>query len=244
MDYYTVKSVKAEKGTVLPEDCSLLFDNYIDCAEIDLSNADTSNARDMSCMFENCKNLRSINLSNFDTGNVKNMECMFAGCNSLTSLDLSHFTVDEYDYLFGIFDECISLKELILNESFKNARYYIDEELDIKITYAEHGTSTTNEISEQELFAPISHWGEMAKKDYSSINGISTADSVTKDNFDGTYNIELFDEEGTVIDIYTIEPKSGKGTNQNNERKRQINNVFLKKEIRCIIKSKQVHRLN
>lgn len=67
------------------------------------------------------------------------------------------------------------------------------------------------------MFAPISHWGEMAKVDYSSINGITPADSVTKDNFDGTYNIELFDEEGAVIDIYTIEPKSVKGTNQNNE---------------------------
>ena len=61
--------------------------------------------------------------------------------------------------------------------------------------------------------------------------------NITKLNFDvllAIRNIYAFLNQTDEVKQYDIKI----------EGKRQINNVFLKKEIRCIIKSKQVHRLN
>lgn len=70
-----VKSIKAEDGTVFPEDCSSLFDGYIACETIDFSNVDTSNVTDMSNMFYGL-NLKQIDLSGFDMSSVINAYCM------------------------------------------------------------------------------------------------------------------------------------------------------------------------
>ena len=45
----------------------------------------------MSYMFYECKSLKELNLSNFNTNNVRNMEYIFCGCSSLQELNLSNF---------------------------------------------------------------------------------------------------------------------------------------------------------
>ncbi|SEK56802.1 BspA family leucine-rich repeat surface protein [Ruminococcus albus] len=103
---YRVKSVTAEKGTVLPEDSKNLFYNYTNCTSIDLSNADTSNVKNMSGMFFYCSSLTKLDVSGFDTSRVTNMSDMFSGCNELTSLDVSKFNtskVTDMSFMFGCF---------------------------------------------------------------------------------------------------------------------------------------------
>ena len=110
-----VKSIKAAKGTILPENCKYLFGYFSQCISIDLSNADTSNVTNMSFMFNACYNLTSLNLSGFDTSNVTNMGWMFQGCNNLTSLDLSSFDTSNVTNMSGMFIECETLTALDLS---------------------------------------------------------------------------------------------------------------------------------
>ena len=107
-----VSSVVAEEGTVLPEDCSYLFGEYINCTSIDLSNADTSNVTNMSRMFSLCYSLTSLDVSGFDTSNVTNMSRMFEDCAYLTSLDVSGFDTSNVTDMSGMFSHCYSLTSL------------------------------------------------------------------------------------------------------------------------------------
>ena len=105
-----IKYVVAEKGTVLPENCSHLFNEMEQLKSIDLKNADTSYVTDMSYMFmivpyENFV-LTSVDVSNFDTKNVTTMKGMFSwsgiDCIDLTSFDTSNVTdmSDMFAYCF------------------------------------------------------------------------------------------------------------------------------------------------
>lgn len=71
-------------------------------------------------------------------------------------------------------------------------------------------TETTAAETEPTPFASPEKMGEMAKIDYESQNGTAPAASETKDNGDGTYSIILSDENGDVIDTYTVDlPQTG-----------------------------------
>ena len=106
-----VWSVIVLEGTVLPEDCSKLFCEY-PCYSIDLSNADTSNVKNMSRMFDNCCNLKSLNLSGFDTSNVTDMSYMFNECSKLYSLDVSGFDTSNVTDMGDMFSLCDQLTSL------------------------------------------------------------------------------------------------------------------------------------
>ena len=72
-------------------------------------------------------------------------------------------------------------------------------------------SATTTKAEEQKYFAPLTKMGEMAAADYKSKNGTAPADSVLKDNGDGSFSIILSDDKGNVLDTYTIDPATGKG---------------------------------
>ncbi|SEK57039.1 BspA family leucine-rich repeat surface protein [Ruminococcus albus] len=109
---FNVRSIVAEKGTVLPEDSHCLFMDFINCTSIDLSNADTSNVKNMSDMFVFCESLNELDLSNFNTYNVTYMNGMFYDCESLTSLDLSSFYTRKVTYMNNMFSGCKGLTTL------------------------------------------------------------------------------------------------------------------------------------
>lgn len=83
----SVKSVVAEKGTVLPEDASELF-RFIKAEKIDLSAADASHVTNMSAIFRDCDHLQSVNVQGLDTAAVTDMSFLAANCEKLTALDL------------------------------------------------------------------------------------------------------------------------------------------------------------
>lgn len=82
-----VKSVVAEKGTVLPEDASELF-RFIKAERIDLSAADASHVTNMSAIFRDCDHLQAVNVQGLDTAAVTDMSFFAANCGKLTALDL------------------------------------------------------------------------------------------------------------------------------------------------------------
>ena len=72
----------------------------------DLSKWDVSNVKDMSGMFSGCKSFNS-DLSNWDVSNVKDMSGMFSGCKSFNS-DLSNWDVSNVKDISRMFDGCWS----------------------------------------------------------------------------------------------------------------------------------------
>ena len=87
-----------------------IFYGCSDIIEMDFSNFNTSNIRDMQWMFRDCSSLISLNLSNFDTSKVTSMNRMFEGCSSLTSLNLSNFDTSQVSYIFSMFNNSINLE--------------------------------------------------------------------------------------------------------------------------------------
>ncbi len=73
--------------------------------------------------------------------------------------------------------------------------------------------TTVSKPDPAKYFAPVKDMGKMALKDYETKTGKTAANSVTKENADGTVTIDLIDLSGNVIDTYTINPETGIGTN-------------------------------
>ena len=96
-------------------DTSNMFKGCSNITEIDLSNFDTSNVKNMNNMFYEASSLRSINLSNIDTSKIENMNAIFYGCSSLYSINLSNFETSKIVNMNGIFYGCSSLKSLDLS---------------------------------------------------------------------------------------------------------------------------------
>ncbi|WP_295154954.1 BspA family leucine-rich repeat surface protein [uncultured Ruminococcus sp.] len=107
-----VKKVIAEKGTVLPENSSMLFYYYSNCTSIDLSKADTRCVTNMKSMFSECSALTKLDISSFDTSNVTSMEDMFYGCSALSSLDVSGFDTSSVTNMSCMFYGCSGLSSL------------------------------------------------------------------------------------------------------------------------------------
>ena len=62
-------------------------------------------------MFSGCSSLTNINLSNFNTNNVKDMSGMFYGCSSLTNINLSNFNTNNVKYMSFMFLGCKKLNK-------------------------------------------------------------------------------------------------------------------------------------
>ena len=113
-----VKKVIAESGTVFGYSCSSLFEEYTNCTEIDLSNANTDHVETMYGMFQDCTKLETLKLNNFNTSKVSNMASMFRNCSNLTELDLSSFDTSYVKNMDRMFAYCSALKTIYVSESF------------------------------------------------------------------------------------------------------------------------------
>ena len=89
--YYYAEPEKVYLSTYLHH----MFFAMENLTTLDLSNLDTSKAKNMNGMFSYMPNLTSLNLSNFDTSKVTDMRDMFSDMHSLTSLDLSNFDTSQ-----------------------------------------------------------------------------------------------------------------------------------------------------
>ena len=109
-----VTSVTATKQVSFTGNCSYLFENYVNCTSIDLSNVNTASVTNMSRMFNNCKRLTSLDLTDWNTGSVTNMSSMFNNCTGLTSLDLTGWNTASVTHMSSMFSNCTGLTSLDL----------------------------------------------------------------------------------------------------------------------------------
>ena len=135
--YSKVTSVIAEKGTVLPADCSALFSRYgsyyafeeEDGGEaegsfwryiesFDLSEADTTGVTDMRYMFAGCERITVLDLSSFDTANTSEMRAMFYACRKLKTLDISGFDTSKVTGMRDMFGYCSLLETVSVSDKW------------------------------------------------------------------------------------------------------------------------------
>ena len=106
--YYYAEPEKVYLSTYLHH----MFFAMENLTTLDLSNLDTSKAKNMNGMFSYMPNLTSLNLSNFDTSKVTDMRDMFSDMHSLTSLDLSNFDTSQVTDMCQMFDNLSNLTTL------------------------------------------------------------------------------------------------------------------------------------
>ncbi len=89
-----------------------MFSYMPNLTTLDLSNFDTSKVTDMRDMFSDMHSLTSLDLSNFDTSQVTDMCQMFSGMFNLTTLDVSHFDTSKVTNMYAMFSSARSLTTL------------------------------------------------------------------------------------------------------------------------------------
>ncbi len=122
----TAKYVVAMEGTILPEDCSNLFQSK-NFKTIDLSKADTSKTTNMFKIFAQCRKLESLSINGFNTSNVTNMEKMFQECELLEDLDLSNFDTSHATTMASMFRGCKSITSFDLSSFDTSNVTYMDD---------------------------------------------------------------------------------------------------------------------
>ena len=76
-------------------------------------------------MFCGCKSLKQLDLSNFNTNNVKDMNLMFCGCKELEKINLENFRTDNVVDMIDMFSGCQKLKKenIVTNDNrIKNVK--------------------------------------------------------------------------------------------------------------------------
>ena len=120
----SVQKLGFESEVETGENCEEMFRGMSALRELDLSNLDTSKAKEMNGFLQDCSRLTSLNLSGIDTTVAYEMNKMFSGCSSLTTLDVSDLDTDNVSHMVEMFAGCSSLTELDLS-NFKTDRTVI-----------------------------------------------------------------------------------------------------------------------
>ncbi|MCR4889472.1 MAG: BspA family leucine-rich repeat surface protein [Ruminococcus sp.] len=156
-----VTKVVAEKGAILPADCSTLFKDFR-AYEIDLTNADSSNVKTSTMnMFNGCKNLKTLKMGDFDTSKLLNTSGMFAYCESLTALDLTSFDTSNVNYMDGMFYNCTSLKTITVSDKWTTSNVNRSSNMFTKCTSIVGGNGTVFDSSKTNAsYARIDKEGE------------------------------------------------------------------------------------
>ena len=103
------------KNIKMPEKTSsLLFCCYP--KEIDMSQADFSETKDMSHTFLAMSELESVNLSGINTSNVTDMNSLFADCHRLKNVNLSGINTSNVMDMSSMFFSCYKLENIDLSD--------------------------------------------------------------------------------------------------------------------------------
>lgn len=107
---YKVSSCKSGQKVIFNPNSSKLFRSKLSLANIDFSNADTSNVTNMTEMFVNCVGLTSLDISNFDTRNVLIMTDMFWGMRNVKTIYVSDkWNTAAVNSSSGMFYQCYAI---------------------------------------------------------------------------------------------------------------------------------------
>ena len=100
------------------EDYNHMFQGCTKLVEIDLSNIDFSNAKNLKGLFHSCTSLRNVELiASSKTENLEDCSDMFLYCESLISIDLSNFSFKKVRKLSAMFLFCNNLETVILPQN-------------------------------------------------------------------------------------------------------------------------------
>jgi len=90
----------------------------------DISNWDTSHAKDMASMFDGCFLLEDIiGIEDLDTSSLEDADSMFCNCSSIRELDLSSWDFTRLKMAIMMFRGCSSLETISLpKEGFSNVK--------------------------------------------------------------------------------------------------------------------------
>ncbi len=144
----------ADKGTVMPADCSQLFSSnetlngkpkyWLNVDTIDLSQADFSKVTDASYMFAGCPNLVHVDLTGARAGNVTDISHIFEGCPRLSTVDLAgfdHSSLQDTSYAFA---DCGKLSTIYVSEDWAlKKQVKKDDDMFLNCTSVKGGNGTT-----------------------------------------------------------------------------------------------------
>ena len=111
----SVKYYSEGQKIFLNSNSSKTFIGLKELHELDMSNFDTSNVKDMSRMFAYLENVEDLDLSSFKVKNVKNMEYMFIGMTKIKNLNLGWENESDVSNTRGMFSGVKSIKSLDLS---------------------------------------------------------------------------------------------------------------------------------
>lgn len=97
---------------IAPTTMCAWFYNMKNVTEIDLSNVNTCNVKDMSYMFMECNALKKVIWGTIDTSNVENMSGMFRDCYNLSEVKLGAFDTSKVTNMSSMFENCYGLEKL------------------------------------------------------------------------------------------------------------------------------------
>ena len=96
---------------------SQMFNGYKNITSLDLSSWDVSNVEEMVGMFDSCYSITTFgDISNWNTSNLRDARSMFGSCRGLTSLDLSNWDVNNLNDMYNMFASCENLEVLNLSD--------------------------------------------------------------------------------------------------------------------------------
>ena len=98
---------------------SALF-KYLDIKNIDISEWDVSNVKDMSSMFSGCFNFMGNGLDKWDVSKVKDMSSMFSSCYHF-NCDISNWDIKNVKYMAFMFFNCESFDQDLSSWDIKKA---------------------------------------------------------------------------------------------------------------------------
>ena len=88
--------------------------------EINLSNFNTENVKNMNRMFKDCYSINYLPINNFNTGKAEEMKEMFYNCKSLKNIDLSNFNTSKVQNMTSMFVGCPNEIIAKIKNSYKN----------------------------------------------------------------------------------------------------------------------------
>ena len=112
----SVKYYSEGQKIFLNSDSSKAFIGLKGLRQLDLSNFDTINVKDMSRMFAYLESVEDLDLSSFKVKNVKNMEYMFIGMTKIQNLNLGWENESDVSNTRGMFSGLKSIRSLNLTK--------------------------------------------------------------------------------------------------------------------------------
>ena len=100
----------------MPEDLSNSFNKFTNLKQLDLSNVDSSNVKNLNGAFANLKQLQTINLSNWNTKSVSDVRNLFAGDRVLSQIKgVENWNLTNAASLSNMFKDTSALQQVDLH---------------------------------------------------------------------------------------------------------------------------------